>query len=359
MKFKDQLEQLLIEQTRQAEFSGVVSIMQGGQLVYQGAHGYAHRGFKVLNQIDTRFRVASVSKLFTATAVLQLIESGRLEFNTQVAQALGLEETQIPQEATVYHMLTMTSGMADWFEESGNWEEDWVALIQEHPIYLFRKNEDYLPLFVHQKPLFPVGERHQYNGGGYILLGMLVEKLSGQSFFDYVHRNVFDLAGMTCTDFLALDAVSEDAAEGYIPLRDSNEQIVNWKKNIYSTTPEAAADGGASSTAADLVRFSRALRSGELLGPEMTQAILTPRVLEHAEKVHGYTWMYGFANMFLLEDDEQVVRWGHTGEEDGVSCRLYHYPGPDLDVVVLGNQSWCAGELGWMIHRMVVGEYLH
>jgi CubicO group peptidase (beta-lactamase class C family) len=357
MSILEKLEQHLSVRSQQEEFSGVVSLEQGGQTIFDGAYGYAHRGFKIRNQLNTRFRMASISKLFTAVATLQLIEVGRLDFHTQVAGALGLEGTKIPAEATVYHMLTMTSGMADWFEESGNWEADWAALIREHPIYLFRKNEDYLPLFAHLDPLFPVGERHQYNGAGYILLGMLIEKLSGHPYFDYVQQNVFERAGMNRTGFLALDGVDEDAAEGYIPIHDAEERITGWKKNIYSTTVEAAADGGASSTAADIISFAQALRSGKLLGPDMTGAMLTPQVLEDDEKVEGYTWMYGFANMFLLDESGRIVRWGHTGEEDGVSCRLYHYPGADLDVAIMGNQSWCAGELSWEIHRMIVEAF--
>jgi CubicO group peptidase (beta-lactamase class C family) len=353
MAFIEQLEQYLIGRSQQEEFSGVVRIEQGGKPIFEDAYGLAHRGFQIPNQINTRFRLASVSKMFTAVAVLQLVETGSLSLDTPVASALGLEGTKIPAGGTVNHMLTMTSGMADWFEESGNWEEDWAALIREHPIYLFRKNEDYLPLFAQQEPLFPVGERHQYNGAGYILLGMLVEKVSGMSFFDFVRNNIFQRAGMLDSDFLALDSVDENTAEGYIPLRDADEVIVGWKKNIYSTTPEAAADGGASSTAEDLARFSHALRDGKLLSAEMTHAILTPHVPEFSDKVHGYYWMYGFGNNFILDDDKRVVRWGHTGEEDGVSCRLYYYPQADLDVIILGNQSWCAGKLGWELHEMI------
>jgi CubicO group peptidase (beta-lactamase class C family) len=247
----------------------------------------------------------------------------------------------------------MTSGIADWFDESGDWEANWEALCRDHPIYLFRRNQDYLPLFVNQAPVAPVGETHQYNGAGYILLGILIEKLSGSSYFDTIRGHVFAPAGMFRSDFLALDGVDEEVAEGYIPITDEDENITGWKRNIYSTTPEAAADGGASSTAVDVVRFSQALRDGRLLSREMTQEMLAPRVLQTHERIRGYTWKYGYANIFLLDDDGQVVRWGHTGEEDGVSCRLYYYPQENIDVVILGNQSWCAGSLGWEIHDLI------
>ena len=353
MTFAERLDHLLTDKSRDEQFSGVVLIQQNRDKLFKAAYGFANRTWKIANGVDTRFRIASISKLFTAAAILQLIEKDKLGMDTSIVECLGLQDTVIPREATVWHMLTMTSGIADWFEESGDWEETWAALCREHPIYLFRRNEDYLPLFINKTPLFPVGERHQYNGAGFILLGLAIEKLSGLSYFDYVRRYIFEQAHMTRSDFLPLDGVHEDVAEGYIPPSDKADRITGWKKNIYSTTPEAAADGGATSTVDDLCRFSQALRGGQLLSAQWTQEMLMPKVLERAERLKGYTWKYGYSNFFLLDDSNQIVRWGHTGEEDGVSCRLYYYPRQDLDVVILGNQSWCAGSVAWEIHDLI------
>lgn len=354
--FSERLNQMIATKSRAEQFSGVVLVKQHEDELFKAAYGYANRAWSMENRVETRFRIASISKMFTAVAVLQLIEDGRLSLDTSVLECIGLENTTIPKEATVHHMLTMTSGIADWFEESGDWEQNWAALCRQHPIYLFRRNEDYLSLFKDKPPLFPVGERHQYNGAGYILLGLVIEKISGLSYFEYVRRHIFEKAEMRRSDFLALDSVDEEVAEGYIPVTDQDDKITGWKRNIYSTTPEAAADGGATSTAEDLCRFSRALRNSQLLSAKWTQEMLTPKVLERAERLRGYTWRYGYGNFFLLPagDSEFIVRWGHTGEEDGVSCRFYHYPKQNLDVVILGNQSWCAGGLAWEIHDLIL-----
>lgn len=354
MTFAERLDQIITKRNREEQFSGVVMIKQNEDELFKAAYGYANHAWKIKNRVDTRFRIASVSKMFTVVAVLQLIEEGKLSPDTSVAECLGLENTTIPKEATVHHMLTMTSGIADWFEESGDWEENWAALCREHPIYLFRRNQDYLPLFTNKPPLFPVGEKHQYNGAGYILLGLAIEKISGLSYFDYVRGRIFEQAQMTRSDFLSLDSVHEEVAEGYIPVTEQDDKVIGWKRNIYSTTPEAAADGGGTSTADDLCRFSRALRQGQLLSAQWMQEMLTPKVLERAERFRGYTWKYGYGNFFLLDDSEHIIRWGHTGEEDGASCRLYHYPKQNLDVVILGNQSWCAGDLTWEIHNLIL-----
>lgn len=353
MSFVERLTQLLAEKSRQEQFSGAVLVSRNGEALFRRAYGYANRAWKVDNRVDTRFRIASISKMFTAVAILQLVEKGEIALDTSVVECLGLQKTRIPPDATIYHMLTMTSGIADWFDESGDWEENWAALCREHPLYLFQHNEDYLPLFANEAPLAAVGEKHQYNGAGYILLGLIIEKISGLSYFDWINQHVFARAHMADSDFLPIDGVHDNVAEGYMPLVDDNEQITGWKRNIYSVTPVAAADGGATSTIDDLSQFARALREGKLLSSEMTREILRPHVLDE-ESYRGYTWMYGYANMFILDEAKRIVRWGHTGEEDGVSCRVYYYPAYDLDVLILGNQSWCAGGLAWEMHDLIL-----
>ena len=354
MTFSERLNQLLIDANREERFSGVVLIQRNDDTVFEAVYGYANRSWKVKNRVDTRFRIASISKMFTSIAVLHLIDEGKLTLDASVIECLDLGNTKIPKEATVYHMLTMTSGIADWFDESGNWEEDWADLCRKHPIYLFRRNEDYLPLFVGESPIASLGEKHQYNGAGYILLGLIIERLSGVSYFDYVQRHIFDSAKMLRSGFVALDDVTDEVAEGYISISDETENIIGWKKNIYSTTPVAVADGGATSTAVDLVKFSQALRKGLLLSKEMTQEMLTPKVLANEELFRGYTWKYGYSNYFILDQDEKIVRWGHTGGGGRTIARGNARPGENLDIVILANQSWCAGSLGWKIHDLIL-----
>ena len=354
MGLHGQLQDLLQERSDAGRFSGVVLIQRAGEALFEGAYGYAHRGWRVPNRMDTRFRVASVSKMFTAVSVLQLIDADRLALDNGVVGLLHLEDTTIPPSATIEHMLTMTSGMADWFEESEDWEAQWEAFSRATPIYLVRAAADYLPLFAHKPPMRPVGEGHLYNNAGFILLGMIVEAASGLPYFDYIRQHVFAPAGMSRSDFVALDALGEEVAEGYVPIKGQGEDIAGWKKNIYALTPEAAGDGGAICTAADLAHFSQALRAGRLLSDRLTREMLTPKVIESAELYRGYRWMYGYGNYFLLDEGGVVVRWGHTGEEDGASCRFYHYPQLETDLIILGNQSGCAGELGWAIHDLLV-----
>jgi CubicO group peptidase (beta-lactamase class C family) len=281
------------------------------------------------------------------------VEAGKLALESRVPDYLGLTNTRLPAELTLYHLLTMTGGIADWIDEEGDPEENWATLARTHPIYLLRQNRDYLPFFVDKEPLSAVGERYRYSNAGYILLGLMIEQASGENYFDYIREHIFRPAGMTRSDYLALDGVDEEVAEGYCAVKEGENVVVGWKKNIYLTTPDAAADGGATSTVEDLSRFFQALRANLFLSPSMTQAMLTPHVRQDEVNFRGYTWMYGYANIILLDQTGQIVRYGHTGEEEGISCRLIHYPQVQLDLIILGNQSGCAGRLAWEIHDLI------
>ncbi len=354
-KFDRILARKLAKRVRENQFSGTVLVRQGETDLFHRAYGFANRSWNIKNSIHTRFRIASVGKMFTAAAIMQLIEAKTLALETRIVETLGLQGTKIPPEATVYHMLTMTSGIADWIDEDAvDYEVEWAKFCQDHPIYLLRSDADYMPIFSQLEPYNKLNEKHRYNGAGFMLLGMMIEKLIGLSYFDYVRQNIFSRAEMKDTDFLCLDDVSPSVAEGYIPVEDKNKQVIGWKRNIYSTTAGPAADGGATSTTDDLVCFSRSLRDGRLFSPEWVQIMLTPKVVENDDGYAGYQWMYGLGCFVVLNSEGEVVRWGHTGEEDGVSCRLFYYPEQNVDVIILGNQSWCAGKISWDIHELIV-----
>lgn len=350
-RFASGLARKINRRVRDGEFSGAVLIRRGRRDVFRRAYGFANRTWHIRNTPASRFRIASVGKLITAAAVMQLIQAGRLSLETRVVDLLGLVDTCIPAEVTIYHLLTMTSGIADWInEEAEDFEAVWAHFCREHPLYLFRRNADYLPFFSHLEPYGPPGQMFRYSNAGFILLGMSIEKVSGLAYFDYVRSNIFARAGMSHTDFIDLDDGAPDVAEGYIPVIDEHGARSGWRKNIYSTTAGGAADGGETSTIDDLARFLRLLREGKLIARESLNAMITPRV----ETGYGAArTMYGFGCFVVLDAKERTVRWGHTGEEDGVSCRLYHYPMHGLDVIILGNQSSCAGRLLADIHESI------
>ncbi len=353
MKYK--LEEYLKEAAEKDEFSGVVLIKHGERELYEGAFGYANRTWKIPPNRETKFRIASLSKIFTAVAIGQLIDAKKLALTDSIVEVLALEDTTISRTVTIAQLLTHTSGIGDYFDEMNASDDDWVALWKEKPIYRMRKPEDYFEMFKNQPAVSPPGGKFQYCGAGYVLLGMVIEKLKGCDYREVIREDIFERIGLRNTLFLDNEEVLEGVADGYEPEEDADGKILGWKKNIYTMTPVPAADGGATSTIDDLIQFYRALRKGELMSKKMTKQFMMPHVIDQDSDGHrGYEWKYGFANWFLLKE-KAIVRMGHTGEEFGVSARYYYYPKEEIEVVLLGNQGFCMGKIGWKIHDMILG----
>ncbi len=276
MPFTAELDRYFEQRTAQDLFSGVALITQGAHTLYARAFGYAQRGWHVPNTLGTRFDTASITKLFTAVATLQLIEQGRLTFDTLVAERLGLVGTAISPAVTVEQLLTHTSGIGDDADEEAG--ESYEDVWKTRPNYSVTETRDFLPQFAYKPANFAPGQGCRYCNCGYVLLGLLIETISGMSYRDYVRAHVFAPAGMASSDFLRMDRVHPNLAEGSDPIRDADGVISGWKKNIYSYPPIGSPDGGAHVTAADLDRFLRALLAGRLLSPELTAAFQKPQV---------------------------------------------------------------------------------
>lgn len=328
-------------------FSGVVLLARDGHPLYQKSCGEASRMYGVPNRMETRFATASITKMFTAVAVLQMIEAERLNWRTPVVPYLDLQNTTIPESVTVSQLLTHTSGISDYTDDEDplEFENLWKTIgpcSVDSPSKL-------LPFFMDKEPERAPGTGFDYNNAGYILLGLMLEKAAGIPYDEVIRRHVFRKAGMNHSDFIPLTHVASDLAEGYIPVRDAGNCPIGWERNIYSLPAYGLPDGGAYCTAWDLVHFMGALRSGRLLNEQFTERILTPQVMVDKK------WKYGYGIWFDIEEGT-LIRYGHTGEDPGVSARVYHYPLFNMDLVILGNQSYCAGDLDWQFHQIIMAE---
>jgi CubicO group peptidase (beta-lactamase class C family) len=345
----NELEQYFQELEEQEEFSGVVLITQGNSQLYAGGYGYASRSWKIRNSLDTWFDTASITKLFTAVAILQLIDQKRLAFDTGAIDFLKLEGTTISKRVTLFHLLTHSSGIGDDADEEAG--ESYEELWKVKPNYSVTETADFLPQFIHKPPNFPPGQGCRYCNCGYVLLGLLIEKASGLKYRDYVRQNIFSQAGMTRSEFLCMDQVHENVAEGNDPLRDDTGQIIGWKKNIYSFPPIGSPDGGAYVTASDLDRFLRAVKAGELLSAKLAEAFFTPQVLHSA--MDGGTQEYGYGLSFFVDQAGQVVFCEKEGINAGVSGLIRHFPKDDINIVILSNMEDGAWEPARKVHELV------
>lgn len=312
-------------------FSGTVLIAKDGKPIFKTVHGMASKAYNVPNRIDTRFSVASIGKMFTAIAIAQLAEQGKLSFTDTVGQHLtDYPNKQVAGEVTIHHLLTHTSGLGDIFSPK------YVCLKGN-----LRQVRDYFPLFVNdEKPLaFEPGERWQYANIGFILLGAIIEKVSGENYFDYVRKHIFKPAGMVNTDYHEADIDTPNLATGYTNFEDLGENNYQFHLGQRRNTSQingvkGAPTGGANSTVDDLLRFSLALREHKLLSAKYTDIITSTKVLARKFDAGQTYWGYGFE----LEDIDGVRVIGHGGGDLGISCAVRWYPDSgNYTVIVLSN----------------------
>ena len=336
---------------REDRFSGVVRITQGEHEIFAGAYGYASRPWQVPNTLATRFDTASITKLFTAVAVLQMIDEGRLAFETRVVPELELHGTAISPDVNVFHLLTHSSGIGDDADEEAG--ESYEALWKTKPNYSVVETVDFVPQCVHRAANFAPGKGCRYCNCGYVLLGLLVERASGMTYRDYVRRKIFAPAGMTDSDFFQMDRVTERVAEGSDPIRAEGGPITGWRKNIYAFPPIGSPDSGAHVTAGDLDRFLRRVAAGDLLSDSRTAEFFTPQV--HYGPMPGGTMKYGYGLWVCVDGAGRVLFAEKEGINTGVSGLVRRYFDRDLNVVVLSNMEQGAWEPIRKIHEVLSG----
>lgn len=350
MKATEILNQYFHQLEAEDKFSGVVLITRGKTILFSGAFGYASRAWKIRNTLDIRFDTASITKLYTTVAILQLIDKKLLTFETRVIEYLGLEGTKISNEVNVFHLLTHTSGIGDDCEEEDG--EKYEDLWKTKPNYSVRNTGDFLPQFLYKEPNFAPGHGCRYCNCSFVLLGLMIEKATGVSYRDYVREHIFEKVGMSHSGFFDMAQVNEMVAEGSDPIRNADGKIEAWKKNIYSYPPIGSPDGGAHVTAGELDRFLRAVQRGELLSQELTEAFLSP----HVNYKDKGSWMmkYGYCLWFYVEKDGKVVCYQKEGVNAGVSGLLRYFPEQDINVVLLSNMEDGVWEPVRKIHELVV-----
>ena len=300
-------------------FSGAVAVAKGGRTVFQGSYGLASRSFNAPNGIDTKFNLASMNKMFTGVAIAQLAEQGRISFNDLVGAHLpDYPNPDVAQSVTVHHLLTHTSGMGAF------WNERFEAAK-----FKLRCVDDFLALFVDEPLAFRPGERFQYSNSGYVVLGALIERVCGQSYYDYVREHIYDRAGMDDTDAYELDRDVPNLAIGYTRQGETGGPEPGPRRNnLFLHSIKGGPAGGGYSTIGDLVRFGAAMLDHRLLDADHTDTVLTGKM-----QVGPGRYGYGF-----MEDHvggHRVV--GHGGGFPGISTRFDLHLDSGYSVAVLSN----------------------
>jgi CubicO group peptidase (beta-lactamase class C family) len=297
-------------------FSGAVLVAHEERPVFSGAYGLADRARGAPNQIDTRFHVGSMNKMITAVAVLSLVQAGKLGLDDPIGKYLtDYPNATLARQVTIHHLLTQTGGTGDVFGP------DFAA----HRLEL-RTHQDYVKLYGTRDLLFEPGSRWMYSNYGFILLGAVIERISHQSYDDYVSEHVFKPAGMTATGSEPADRAPASLAIGYMQPPGSSQ----WIPNAATLPYRGTAAGGGYSTVGDLLRFSNALLGHRLLNAQYTDLLLTG-------KVDAFDGKYAYGFIESVVDGARCV--GHGGGAPGMNGDLLMFPDSGYTVVVLANMD--------------------
>lgn len=300
-------------------FSGAVLLTKDGVPVFKGAYGLANKDFNVPNRLDTKFNLGSMNKMFTAVAIAQLAERGKLSLEDSLAKFLPeFPNKEDAEKIKIKHLLTHTAGLGGYF--SPKWQQSSRDQYRTVDAMMKRLAED------EKKLQFEPGTRWQYSNSGMLVLGKVIEVASRQSYYDFVRENITKPAGMTNTDCYELDQVNTNLAIGYE--KDFSGPAMRFNNNIFAHVMRGGPQGGGYSTVEDLLKFDVALRSNKLVGAEYVKMLLSA-------KPDLKSPQYGYGFQITNRDGALIV--GHSGGFPGISSNLDMFLGTGWTAVVMSN----------------------
>ncbi len=320
---KNDLQKRLYKFAVDNDFSGDISIYMKDSELIHSVYGYRDKANRIENNTSTLFGIASGTKLFTALGIFKLIETGKIKLSTTVSDLFDEELSFIDPDATIEQLLCHTSGIFDYYDEELITDFDnykvsipWAEL--ETP-------SDYLPLFKGESPKFPAGTKSAYSNGGYIFLGILIEKLTGRKYMDFISEQILQPGGMKRSGFFAFNSLPENTANGYI------ETVEEVKTNIYQLPIRGGSDGGMYTSSRDLNNFWNTLFNLRIINQSSINEICRKR---------SRLWDsidYGLGIYIPEKTDYQA--YFITGSDAGVGFSSRFIPELRLNINVLSNHT--------------------
>jgi len=329
-----------IEALIEDDFNGAISVKKDNKIILQKAYGYADIPNKIPNEIDTKFATASAGKVFVATGILQLIQNGKLAFNNTIGNILDFDLKSIDKNITIEQLLNHTSGIPDYFDESIM--DEYADLWLDTPNYRIRKSMDLVPLFIDKPMMYKPGEKFQYNNTGFVVLGLIIEKIEKMFFDEYLHKNIFEPCGMVNTGYYELDRLPEKCANSYI----YDDLRKGFYTNIYSVDVKGTGAGGAFTTIIDIDRFWNNLLNGKVLSNLFLNKMLSLQSKD-GNSYYGYgIWL------------EKMVKGNYEpwfqGSDPGVSFISSYNRNKKINVTIISN----IGNNVWKMNKRIQEEIM-
>jgi CubicO group peptidase (beta-lactamase class C family) len=317
-------------------FSGVVRVDRGDDVELASAYGLAHRGYGIANTVDTQFGIASGTKGLTAVAIASLVEDGSLDLSATARSVLGRDLPLIGDDVTIEHLLSHRSGIGDYLDEEA--DHDVADYLMPVPVHELATTEQYLAVLDGHGTKFPPGERFAYCNGGYVVLALIAERVSGVPFHELLRQRVCAPAGMADSEFLRSDELPGRAALGYLTVDGAS------RTNVFHLPVRGSGDGGIYSTAADISAFWSTLFAGRIVSADHVAELVRPR-----SDVPQGSVRYGLGFWLPASSDAVMLE----GSDAGVSFRSVHEPERRVTHTVISNTT----DGAWPVTRLL-GEML-
>jgi len=296
-------------------FNGTVLVAENGEIIYSKGWGMANKEWNIPNGPRTRFRIASMSKQFTAMMILQLVEEGRIALDDRLTDHIPEFREDTGSQVTIHHLLTHTSGLPDYSDAPGFWNE-----LMRHPMTPEFVIDSLSSGDLHGPP----GTKYRYNNGGFYLLSLIVERITGRSFAEALQERIFGPLGMNDSGLDVPGTILANRAAGY-------EQYVDGFENApFRQIDNLLGTGALYSTVEDLFLWDRALYTEKLLDREYRELMFTPNLNDYA---------YGLRvrKIPLGESGDSTLYVGHSGSVAGFNSRIVRLPEDDHCIILLCN----------------------
>ena len=298
-------------------FSGSVLVAKDAIVLYKAAHGLASKRFNIPNNIQTKFNLGSMNKMFTSIGIMQLVEAGKLSLSDNLSRFIDESwlKKDVSNKIEIRQLLTHSSGLGNYFNKK----------FMESSKNNYRDLNDYKPLIKNAVLSFEPGTDARYSNTGMFMLGVVIEKVTGMNYFDYIREHIYKPAGMVNSGSYEMDEPVSNLAIGYEP-NPSNQ--TGWSNNLFTSPLKGSPAGGGFSTVEDLQRFAVALTNFTFLSEKSTKEL-------YSAKLHLHSPFYGYGFKVRGTTTDRIV--GHGGGFEGISTNLDIYLDQGYVSVVLSN----------------------
>ncbi|HUX08117.1 MAG TPA: serine hydrolase [Acidobacteriota bacterium] len=326
---KDKIDEIVKAEAKYDLFSGAVLVAHEGEVIYSAAVGYADMDHQVKNALNTKFNIGSIGKCYTATLIMQLAQQGKIKLTDPLSKFLPDFPHPEKDKIQIQHLLNHSSGLDNYMGHKD----------YECKMHTLRRISDVLPLIYDQEILFQAGERFSYSNSGMVLLGAVIEKVTGTEYKDYLRQQILDPLGMADSGIVYADEVVLNRATGYRKLPDNG----GYSVQVFGEPP-AFSDGGLYSTVEDMLKFDQALYGEELLSEEYKQIMFTP---VGPSQTYGFGW-----GVWELSGTKAI---GHNGGCPGFNAEFRRFPEMGYTLIILSNYDGGADWLAQTINSALLG----